>query len=62
VIAARKLRETGFLHPGDLTVIFATGSGLMHTDLIDVAGDAIDPNAPDLVTAIGSRLTTEDGK
>ncbi len=57
VIAARKLREAGFLQADDLTVIFATGSGLMHTDLIDVAGDAIDPNAPDLETAVASRLT-----
>jgi threonine synthase len=56
VIAARKLRETGFLQAADLTVIFATGSGLMHTDLIDIAGDAIDPNAPDLAAALASAL------
>lgn len=61
VIAAMNLRESGFLQPEDLTVIFATGSGLMHTDLIDIAGKAIDPNAPDLVVAIGSRLKDEVG-
>jgi threonine synthase len=62
VIAARKLRETGFLHADDLTVIFATGSGLMHTELIDVAGAAIDPNAADLVADIGARLRVETGE
>jgi threonine synthase len=59
VIAARKLREIGFLQADDLTVIFATGSGLMHTELIDVAGAAIDPNAADLVADIGARLRVE---
>jgi threonine synthase len=56
VIAARKLRESGFLQPDDLTVVFATGAGLMHTDLIDAGAPAIDPNAPDLGEAIASAL------
>ncbi len=33
-IATKKLRETGFLGAGDETVIFSTGSGLMHVDLV----------------------------
>jgi threonine synthase len=33
-VAAMKLRETGFLGAGDETVIFSTGSGLMHVDLV----------------------------
>jgi threonine synthase len=36
VIAARHLREQGFLDSGDEVVIFSTGSGLMHTDLINL--------------------------
>jgi threonine synthase len=56
VIATRKLRESGFLRPDDLTVIFATGSGLMHTDLVDRPVAAIDPNAPDLLAAIAAAL------
>jgi threonine synthase len=33
-VAARKLRENGFLAATDETVIFSTGAGLMHPDLI----------------------------
>jgi threonine synthase len=56
VIATRKLRESGFLRADDLTVIFATGSGLMHVDLVDRPIAAIDPNAPDLPAEIASAL------
>lgn len=52
VVAARKLRESGFLARDDRTVIFSTGSGLMHIDLIPLNPPVIDPNAPDLVAAI----------
>jgi threonine synthase len=34
VVAAQKLRESGFLKAEDETVLFSTGSGLMHTDLV----------------------------
>jgi threonine synthase len=33
-IATKKLRESGFLRAEDETVIFSTGSGLMHVDLV----------------------------
>jgi threonine synthase len=56
VIATRKLRESGFLGADDLTVIFATGSGLMHVDLVDRPVAAIDPNAPDMLAEISSVL------
>jgi threonine synthase len=56
VIATRTLRESGFLGADDLTVIFATGSGLMHVDLVDRSVATIDPNAPDLLAEIASRL------
>ena len=52
VAAARKLRESGFLAPADRTVIFSTGSGLMHIDLIPLDPPVIDPNEPDLVAAL----------
>jgi threonine synthase len=52
VAAARKLRESGFLAPDERTVIFSTGSGLMHIDLIPLNPPVIDPNEPDLVAAI----------
>ena len=34
IIAARTLRERGFLNPNDETVIFSTGAGLKHTELV----------------------------
>jgi threonine synthase len=33
-IAAEKLRASGFLGPGEETVIFSTGAGLMHAELV----------------------------
>jgi threonine synthase len=56
VTGARKLRQMGLLDPDELTVVFATGSGLMHTELIAQNDEAIDPNAPDLVAAIEAAL------
>ena len=58
MIAARKLRQRGFLGAEEQTVLFSTGSGLMHADLIDVAEGSIDPNATDLVGAITAALTS----
>ena len=57
VIATRKLRESGVLRADDLTVIFATGSGLMHVDLLDRPVAAINPNTPNLLTEIASALS-----
>jgi threonine synthase len=56
VIASRTLRESGFLRADDLAVIFATGSGLMHIDLVDREVPPINPNAPDLLAAIAAAL------
>jgi threonine synthase len=56
VIATRILRERGFLRPEDVTVIFSTGSGLMHADLVETAGQVLDPGAPDLLAEIASAL------
>ena len=56
VAAARALRASGFLREEDLTVLFATGSGLMHTDLVDLPGTVIDPRAPDLAETIAAAL------
>ena len=59
VIAVRTLRESGFLHADNLTVIFATGSGLMHVDLVDRDVACIDPNAPDLMAEIAAALSAQ---
>jgi threonine synthase len=45
-IAARTFSESGFLQPDDETVIFSTGAGLKHTDLVTgtverVMGDGV---------------------
>ncbi|MFN8593862.1 MAG: threonine synthase [Thermomicrobiales bacterium] len=56
IAAAKKLRAAGALAADDLTVIFSTGSGLMHVDLIDTEGPVLDPNAADLAGAVASAL------
>jgi len=56
VIAARKLRERGFLGEDDLTVIFSTGAGLMHVDLVSGSAETIDPHEADLPGAIARAL------
>jgi threonine synthase len=56
VIAARALREKGFLRHDDLTVIFSTGSGLMHADLFESSEVTVDPRAADLADAIRSAI------
>jgi threonine synthase len=50
--AARRLRETGFLDEADRVVVFGTGSGLLHTDLIADGYPVLDPNDPDVGTVI----------
>ena len=52
IVAAKVLRERGFLQPDELTVIFSTGSGLMHTDSIETPGTVLDPGEADLASAI----------
>ncbi len=56
VIAAKRVRESGFLREDELTVIFSTGSGLMHVDLVEASAESVDPNMPDLVAAIAAAL------
>jgi threonine synthase len=43
-IAAKTLRERGLLKPDDETVIFSTGGGLMHTDLIHADFPIVEPD------------------
>lgn len=42
--AAARLRESGFLKESDQVVVFGTGSGLLHTDLIEGEYPVLDPN------------------
>jgi threonine synthase len=44
--AARRLRESGFLKEDDRVVVFGTGSGLKHTDLVPGDYPVLDPNDP----------------
>ena len=53
-IATRDLRANGFLSPDDEVVIFSTGSGMKHTDLIATDLPVIDPRDPDSVAAIAA--------
>jgi threonine synthase len=55
-IAAQNLRRTGFLQSADETVIFSTGAGLKHTDLVGGESPVIDPNAANLAGAIDAAL------
>ncbi len=52
VIAARKLRASGFLERGDEVVIFVTGTGLKHTDLIDAAALVVEPGDTATIAAL----------
>lgn len=54
VAAARQLRESGFLSESDEAVVFATGSGLKHLDLIGGDYPVLDPNGSDNAQIIDS--------
>ena len=56
VAATAELRASGFLPADALTVVFSTGSGLMHADLVGGASPTIDPHAPDLLTEIEAAI------
>lgn len=57
-IAARTLREREFLGEDDEVVVFSTGSGLMHMDLVDTTGlRVVDPAHPETAWAEEKRRT-----
>jgi len=53
-VATRKLRASGFLSQDDEVVIFSTGSGMKHTDLVATDFPLIDPHDPDSVATIAA--------
>ncbi|MDQ3540030.1 MAG: threonine synthase [Chloroflexota bacterium] len=53
-VATRDLRASGFLHQDDEVVIFSTGSGMKHTDLIATDFPVIDPHDADPAAAIAA--------
>jgi threonine synthase len=53
-VATRKLRASGFLERDDEVVIFSTGSGMKHTELISIDLPVLDPNDPNVASAIAS--------
>jgi threonine synthase len=56
VSAAAKLRASGFLAADEETVIFSTGTGLKHVDLIAGNPPVIDPGGEDLIAEIAAAL------
>ena len=56
-LAAAKLRESGFLRESDEVVVFATGSGLLHTDLVAGGYPVVDPQDPDIGAVIDAAYT-----
>lgn len=51
-VAARKLAANGFLKADERTIVFSTGAGLKHTELIDLALPILDPHDP----AVGEKI------
>jgi threonine synthase len=58
VIGTKALAERGFLAPDEEVVIFATGSGIKHTDLFAPELPVIDPNAADLLDRVKALVTS----
>jgi threonine synthase len=52
----RKLRSSGLLGAADETVVFSTGAGVKHIDLIDVDAPVIDPRSATLAQDISAAL------
>ena len=52
VAAAGQLRETGFLSESDEVIVFGTGSGLMHVDLVSGEYPVLTPHANDNASTI----------
>jgi len=52
VMAAKHLRASGFLKQEDETILFATGSGLKHTDMVHAEFPVLDPSDPNVLAAI----------
>ncbi len=52
VAAAKQFRANGFLKAEDETVLFATGAGMKHTELIEADYPVLDPNDPNVLNAI----------
>lgn len=51
-VATRNLRASGFFDEDDEVVVFSTGSGMKHTELMEPDLPVVDPNDPNLVEAI----------
>ena len=52
VAAAARLREAGVFRDDEQIVVFATGSGLLHTDLVEDGYPTLTPNDPALAARI----------
>ena len=56
IIGARKLRASGALSASDETIIFSTGAGLKHIDMIEITAPVIDPMSSTLLADIAAAL------
>jgi len=56
IIGVRKLRASGALSASDETIIFSTGAGLKHIDMIEVTAPVIDPMSSTLLADIAAAL------
>ncbi len=52
VAAAKNLRANGFLKASDETILFATGAGMKHTELIEAEYPVLDPNDANVLAEI----------
>ncbi len=52
VAAAKNLRANGFLKASDETILFSTGAGMKHTELIEAEYPVLDPNDANVLAEI----------
>ncbi len=52
VAAAKQLRARGFLNAADETILFSTGAGIKHTELIEAEYPVLDPADPNVLSVI----------
>jgi threonine synthase len=57
IIAAKKLRSEGVLRVDEETVVFSTGAGIKHVDMVDVDAPILDPRSPNLPRDIETALS-----
>ncbi len=57
IAGSKKLRATGILDSVEETIVFSTGAGLKHIDMIEVYAPIIDPKSPTLLQDLANALS-----